>query len=299
MSAEASGPDSVASLLRRFRACFSVRGFEVFTAMFTGFVLRPVQRTVCGMLTGAGLAGVWHHSRAHRFFADTRWNAAQVGLSLARLVLQVLTEPDTPGPAGRRRDPDPASRTEGVRRLLVARRVGRRRQEGRLRQQLGGAGHRGQPAVLHPPRRPADPVLACEKGGRSNPDLARDLLDQVAEASPSRTIHLVGDAAYGAGHFAGLGANITMTTRARSNAVFHHPTPPATGRRGRPRLRGPHRHPDRHRPHRHRTQHLGRHRDPLVRRDRDRPHHRGHRSVVRGMAHRPGPGHPGRPIPPP
>jgi len=25
-------------------------------------------------LTGAGLAGLWHHSRAHRFFSDTRWD---------------------------------------------------------------------------------------------------------------------------------------------------------------------------------------------------------------------------------
>src|SRR5664279_855714 len=42
----------------------------------------------------------------------------------------------------------------------------------------------------------------------------------------------------GARHFAGLGPNITLTTRARRNAVFHHPTPAASGKRGRPRLRG-------------------------------------------------------------
>ena len=55
-------PDSLSSLLRRFRSCFTAPGYEVFTAMFTGFILRPVERTVCGMLTGAGLAGIWHHS---------------------------------------------------------------------------------------------------------------------------------------------------------------------------------------------------------------------------------------------
>ena len=73
-------PDSLSSLLRRFRSCFTAPGYEVFTAMFTGFILRPVERTVCGMLTGAGLAGIWHHSRAHRFFSDTRWDVDQVGL---------------------------------------------------------------------------------------------------------------------------------------------------------------------------------------------------------------------------
>jgi hypothetical protein len=90
-------------------------------------------------------------------------------------------------------------------------------------------------------RRPiALPILfaLCVKGGRSKPDLGRDLLDQIAEAFPTRTIHLVGDAAYGAGHFAGLGHHMSITTRARSNAVFHHPTPASTGKRGRPRLRG-------------------------------------------------------------
>lgn len=90
-------------------------------------------------------------------------------------------------------------------------------------------------------RRPvALPVLfaLCAKGGRSKPDLARDLLDVIAETFPTRTIHLVADSAYGAGHLAGLGANITITTRARRNAVFHHPAPAGTGKRGRPRLRG-------------------------------------------------------------
>jgi len=38
------------------------------------------------MLTGAGLAGIWHHSRAHRFFSGTRWDVQQVGLILAALV---------------------------------------------------------------------------------------------------------------------------------------------------------------------------------------------------------------------
>ena len=57
MPATVSVPHSLSSLLHRFRSCFTAPGYEVFTAMFTGFFLRPVERTVCGMLTGAGLAG--------------------------------------------------------------------------------------------------------------------------------------------------------------------------------------------------------------------------------------------------
>jgi len=238
MPAKVSVPDSLSSLLQHFRSCFSAPGYEVFTAMFTGFILRPVERTVCGMLTGAGLAGVWHHSRAHRFFANTRWDVREVGLILATLAVELLLPADAP--------------------ILLAIDETLTRRRG---PKVFGASwwHDGSAAgttkigygnswvvlaiVVTLPfcRRPiALPVLfaLCVKGGRSKPDLGRDLLDEVAEAFPARTIHLVGDAAYGAGHFAGLGRNMTITTRARSNAVFHQPTPAASGKRGRPRLRG-------------------------------------------------------------
>jgi hypothetical protein len=51
-------------------------------------------------------------------------------------------------------------------------------------------------------------------------------------------VHIVADAAYGCSAFAGLGDGMSMTTRAKSNAVFHHLAPPKTGTRGRPRLKG-------------------------------------------------------------
>jgi hypothetical protein len=238
MPAKVSVPDSLSSLLRHFRSCFTAPGYEVFIAMFTGFVLRPVERTVCGMLTGAGLAGVWHHSRAHRFFANTRWDVRQVGLILAGLVVELLLAPDDPillavdETLTRRRGPKVYAASwwhDGS--AAGATKVG-----------YGNSWVVLAIVVTLPfCRRPiALPVLfaLCVKGGRSKPDLGRGLLDTIAEAFPTRTIHLVGDAAYGAGHFAGLGANMTITTRARSNAVFHHPTPAASGKRGRPRLRG-------------------------------------------------------------
>jgi hypothetical protein len=238
MPANVSVPDSLSPLLHRFRSCFTAPGYEVFVAMFTGFILRPVQRTVCGMLTGAGLAGVWHHSRAHRFFSRTRWDVRQVGLILAALVVERLLPPDDPillaidETLTRRRGPKVFAASwwhDGS--AAGTRKIG-----------YGNSWVVLAIVVTLPfCRRPiALPVrfALCVKGGRSKPDLGRDLLDEIAEAFPTRTIHLVGDAAYGAGHFAGLGRDITMTTRARSNAVFCHPTPPASGKRGRPRLRG-------------------------------------------------------------
>ena len=52
------------------------------------------------------------------------------------------------------------------------------------------------------------PVLATSavKGGATKPELARDLLDVIAEHFGDRDIHLVGDSAYGCGAFAGLEA---------------------------------------------------------------------------------------------
>jgi len=238
MPAEISIPDCLSSLLARFRSRFTKPGFEVFTALLVGHVMAPVGRTVCGMLTGADLAGVWHHSRAHRFFANTRWDARQVGLTLVTLVVQMLLAPGTPillavdETLMRRRGPKVHGASwwhDGS--AAGAKKIG-----------YGNSWVVLAVVVTLPfCRRPvALPVLfaLCVKGGRSKPDLARDLLDLIAEAFPTRTIHLVGDSAYGAGHFAGLGANITITTRARSNAVFYHRTPAASGKRGRPRLRG-------------------------------------------------------------
>src|SRR5664279_28480 len=172
MPAKVSVPDSLSSLLQRFRSCFTAPGYEVFIAMITGFILRPVERTVCGMLTGAGLAGLWHHSRAHRFFSATRWDVRQVGM-----ILLAIDETLT-----RRRGPKVFAASwwhDGS--AAGAAKIG-----------YGNSWVVLAIVVTLPfCRRPiALPILfaLCVKGGRSKPDLGRDLLDQVAEAFPSRTI---------------------------------------------------------------------------------------------------------------
>jgi hypothetical protein len=84
------------------------------------------------------------------------------------------------------------------------------------------------------------PVLAAlaVKGGPTKPDLARGLLDVIAEHFPDRDVHGVGDSAYGCGAFGGLAQGMTMTTRAKVNAVFSELAPPRTGKRGRPARTG-------------------------------------------------------------
>ena len=66
-------PVSLDGLLSLFRPCFSQPSFQTFRAMVVGQVSQTGRRTVCGMLVGARLSGVWEHSRAHRFFSRARW----------------------------------------------------------------------------------------------------------------------------------------------------------------------------------------------------------------------------------
>jgi len=68
-------PGSIAGLLTVFRPCFTAPTFRTFTGLAVGLIAQTRRRTVCGMLTGAGLERLWHHSRAHRFFAVARWSA--------------------------------------------------------------------------------------------------------------------------------------------------------------------------------------------------------------------------------
>jgi hypothetical protein len=225
-------------VLDPFRSCFTTPTFETFTALVAGLVAQPVGRTVCGMLTGAGLARVWHHCRAHRFFSAARWCPHRVGLVLAELVVAHLLVAGAPI-------------TVAIDDTLFRRRgkkvhgVGWFHDGSAAGQVKLGFGNNWVVAAIivtlpYLSRPVALPVLAtlAVKRGRSKPDLARDLVDALAERFADRAIHAVADAAYGCGSFAGLGHDMTMTTRARSNAVFCELAPPRTGKRGRPRLKG-------------------------------------------------------------
>lgn len=231
-------PGTLMRVLVPFRKCFTAPTFITFTMMVAGLLAQPVRRTVCGMLTGAGLARLWHHSRAHRFFATARWNAQQVGLVVAELIVSQLL------PAG-------AAITVAVDDTLFRRRGKQVHAAGWFHD--GSAAGQAKlgfgnnwvvlaivvrlPFCSHPV---ALPILAAlsVKGGPAKPDLARDLLDVLAERFADRNVDLVGDAAYGCSAFAGLGDGITMTTRAKTNAVFSELAPPRTGKRGRPALKG-------------------------------------------------------------
>jgi hypothetical protein len=83
----------LARLLEAFRPCFRAPTYHVFAALIAGTIVQTGRRTVCGMLLGSGLGGVWHHARAHRFFSAAHWSADQIGLALARLVADRFLSP--------------------------------------------------------------------------------------------------------------------------------------------------------------------------------------------------------------
>src|SRR3989440_5234758 len=89
-------PASLAGLLWVFRSCFTAPSFATFGALVVGLVAQSGRRTVCGMLVGAGLSRVWHHSRAHWFFSHARWSADVVGLALLALVVDWLLPAGAP-----------------------------------------------------------------------------------------------------------------------------------------------------------------------------------------------------------
>jgi hypothetical protein len=76
------------------------------------------------------------------------------------------------------------------------------------------------------PRRKEIPKHKPDPERPSKPRLAREVLCLLAKRFPQRMIHMVGDAAYASGAFAGLPANVTITSRLRADATLYKLAPP-------------------------------------------------------------------------
>jgi len=233
-------PVSVTALLAAFRPCFTAPTFETFTGLVAGFLGQTGRRTVCGMLTGAGLSRLWPHDRAHRFFAGARWPVDEVCLVLARLVVSLLV------PEG-----------EPVRVVVddtLFKRSGRKVwaaswfHDGSAKDaKKVGFGNNWVvvgiivtlPFMTRPVCLPVMAKLVVKRTtSASRLRLAARAARQLAEALPGRTIHVVADAAYAGKELAGLPKNVTWTTRLRKDAALYDLAPPRTGKRGRPALKG-------------------------------------------------------------
>jgi DDE superfamily endonuclease len=240
-------PGSLAGLLSLCRPAFTQPTFQTFTMLLVGFAGRIRDCTVTGMLQAAGLAGVWHHSRAHDFFARRRWAPDELGLRLLDFLVSVFVKTGAPirlaiddtlfGRSGRRvwgahylhdgAQPEGSGRrTRWGNRWVVVVLV--------VRLECLGGRPVGLP-ILFRLFRPKD---AHQRDRRSQPELARTLVDMVVSRFPARSVQLVMDGAYATKAWRGLPAHVTVTTRMRANAAVFARAPPRTGKRGRPALKG-------------------------------------------------------------
>jgi hypothetical protein len=233
-------PASLMTLLSVFSPLFTAPSFRTFTGLACGFLAQPGKRTVCGMLSGAGLSRSWPHDRAHWFFSRARWDAGALGLSVARLVAELLVPAGAPVDVAvddtlfKRRGkkvwaaswfhdgsaPGPAKTGYGNNWVVLGIIV-------RLR-------FMSRPVAV--------PVMAklVIKGTNSKSRLwlARRMAERLAAALPGREIRVVADSAYAGGELKGLPAGISWTTRLRKDAALHGLPPARTGRPGRPRVKG-------------------------------------------------------------
>jgi hypothetical protein len=225
-------PASLAGLLWMFRWCFTEPSFRTFTALVAGMVAQPARRTVCGMLVGAGLSRVWHHSRAHWFFSDARWSVEQVGLVLAGLIVDRLLDPDVPVLLA---VDDTLMRRSGRKVAGAAWQHDGARKAPKGSQVSWGTCFVVVGIVLTLPyvARPVClPVLArlWRPKGTSKTVLACQMIDVLAGRLAPRSIHVVADAHYAGAdgaptrrqlHGRGLPDAVSLTSRLRVNAALH------------------------------------------------------------------------------
>jgi DDE superfamily endonuclease len=239
-------PSSLASLLSLFRPCFTQPSFQTFCVLAVGLLGRVRARTVTGMLAATGLAGEWHHSRAHRLFSRARWSCDRVGLVALGLIAGRLVDEGEPlclavddtlikrfGPRvfGRHRNYDGAARVAGP---------------GSQRIAWGNSWVVAGVVVELPFLRRAIclPVafrLWRPGHGPTQVELARELVALIAGACPERRLIALADGAYAGSALAPaqLPENVTLVVRARRDTRLHRPPPPRRrGDIGRPRLKG-------------------------------------------------------------
>ena len=233
-------PASLVTLLAVFSPLFTAPSFRTFTGLACGFLAQSGKRTVCGMLTGAGLSRIWPHDRAHYFFSRARWNPDDLGIAVAKLVIGLLV---------------PAGETVEV---LIDDTLFRRRGKGVFAASWFHDGAAQGPAKtgygnnwvvlavrvwLPVISRPvAIPVMAKlvikDTTSSSRLWLARRMVTRLAAGLPGREINVTADSAYAGEELKQLPDGVTWTTRLRANAALYELPPARTGKKGRPRKKG-------------------------------------------------------------
>jgi hypothetical protein len=211
--AASPGPASLMMLLAWFGSLFTAPSFRAFCGLACGFLAQAGRRTVCGMLAGARLSRCWPHDRAHQFFSRARWNADDLGLAAAKLVVALLAPTGQPV-------------TVAIDDTLFRRRGKNVWAAGWFHDgsapgpaTTGQAGHQG-----HELR------LAVVAGLPHGADAGRGAARAPHPRGGRRRLRR--------GRAQELPPSVTWTTRLRKDAALYELPPARTGRRGRPRAKG-------------------------------------------------------------
>jgi hypothetical protein len=231
------------------RPAFTRPGYCNLVLLLTGWVLVQGPHTVTGAIVAAGLAGVLHHERFHRFFSRGTWDPDEVG----RRVIGALVPRLRGGPLPVVIDDTLAEHT-GPRIAGLGCHVDAVRSTRALK--VLSFGHCWVVLCVALPlpfaRRPwALPVLfrlyrqevECRRARRpyrKKTELAREMLDQVLAWYPTLRLDAMADQAYGnATVLAALSTRVRWFGAMRPDAVLTAaPGPRAAGQRGRPRKKG-------------------------------------------------------------
>jgi DDE superfamily endonuclease len=233
-------PASLTMLLAVFSPLFTAPSFRTFTVLACGFLAQSGKRTVCGMLTGAGLSRQWSHDRAHSFFSRARWSPDDLGICVAKLVIALLV-PD--GEPVEMLIDDTLFHRRG-KKVWAASWFHDGSAQGPAKTGFGNNWVVLAVCVRLPMmRRPvAVPVMAKlvikDTMSASRLWLARRMVTRLARELPGRKISVTADSAYAGEELKQLPGTVTWTTRLRSNAALHDLPPGRTGRKGRPRVKG-------------------------------------------------------------
>jgi hypothetical protein len=232
-------PASLLAVLEVLRPCFTAPTYLTFCHLALGMATGTGRRTVTGMLTASGLARTWSHDRAHQFFSRAGWDPDRLGLVLAKAVVALLVPP--------------GSRVLVVVDDTLFRRFGRKIHAALWAHDGSGRGKDKTgfgntwvivaivvrlPFLTRPVALPVLAALWRGKGTASRTQLALGLVTGLAAVLPGHRLDVVADAVYHHGDIVTLPVSVTWTVRLARNAVLTGPTPPRTGKRGRPRKKG-------------------------------------------------------------
>jgi DDE superfamily endonuclease len=200
-------PASLMAPLSSLAPLFTAPSFRTFCGLACGFLAQTGKRTVCGMLTGAGLSRRWSHDGAHYFLARARWDGDALGLAMAELVVTPLVPAGQPVLVA---IDDPLFRRRGKKVWAAAWFHDGSAQGPR---KTGRGNNRVITAIVvrlpFTSRPVALPVLAkpVVKGTNSASRLwlARRMTQMIAGALPRRDVHVVTDAAHAGNELKKLG----------------------------------------------------------------------------------------------